>query len=128
MLAAEELNLSERVAWRDEQRRLQNRLHRARLHDVVTDLPNRVNLREHLRAAIAAARAGTRMGICLLRIDDFDNLNDALGHTVGADLLHTIGLRLREVVADLAQGAPPAGEQPGGAGRYLARFQLPHDR
>jgi EAL domain-containing protein (putative c-di-GMP-specific phosphodiesterase class I)/GGDEF domain-containing protein len=119
MLAAEELNRSERVAWRDEQRRLQNRLDRARLHDVVTDLPNRVNLREHLRAAVAAARSGTRMGVCLLRIDDFGNLNDAVGHTAGDDLLRTIGLRLRDVVADLAPGAPPAGDQPGAAGRYL---------
>ena len=104
MLAAEDLARSERVAWRDEQHRLQDRLQHARLHDVVTGLPNRVNLREHLRAAIAAARPGARVGVCLLRIDDFDHLNDALGHRAGDDLLHTIGLRLREVVA----GAGPA--------------------
>lgn len=119
MVAAEELSRSERVAWRDEQRRLRSRLDRARLHDAVTDLPNRVSLREQLRAAIAAAGPGARMGVCLLRIDDFEKLNDALGHAGGDDLLHLIGRRLREVVADLAQGAPPAGDQPGAAGRYL---------
>jgi diguanylate cyclase (GGDEF)-like protein len=103
MLAAEELARSERVAWRDEQHRLQNRLHRARLHDVVTDLPNRVNLREHLRAAVTAAGPGTRIGVCLLRIDDFDNLYDALGHQVGDDLLRTIGRRLGDIVTELAE-------------------------
>ncbi|MFG1607557.1 putative bifunctional diguanylate cyclase/phosphodiesterase [Actinoplanes sp. NPDC049265] len=103
MLAAEELARSERVAWRDEQHRLLDRLHRARLHDAVTDLPNRVQLREYLRAAVVEARPGMRMGVCLLRIDDFDNLNDALGHRAGDDLLRTIAGRLRDVVPDPAQ-------------------------
>ncbi|WP_157437369.1 putative bifunctional diguanylate cyclase/phosphodiesterase [Actinoplanes subtropicus] len=101
MLAAEELNRSERVAWRDEQRRLQGELNQALLHDVVTDLPNRVSLREHLGAVITTARPDARMSVCLLRVDDFADLNDALGHATGDDLLRTIGVRLREVVADL---------------------------
>jgi diguanylate cyclase (GGDEF)-like protein len=119
VLAAEDINRAERVAWRDEQQRLQSRLQRARLYDVVSNLPNRVSLREHLRTLIANAEPDTRLGVCLLRINDFGNLNDALGHPAGDDLLHTIGLQLREVVAELARGASPAGDYPDAARRYL---------
>jgi diguanylate cyclase len=114
----EEMLRSERIVWRDQEARLQGRLHRARLHDIVTDLPNRVYLREWLRTAIASAYPGSRMGLCLLRIDDFSGLNDALGHDTGDKLLDTIGLRLRELVTTLAQGTPATDEHPGAAYRY----------
>jgi hypothetical protein len=57
--------------------------------------------------------------VCLIRIDDFADLNDTLGHRNGDLLLDTIGLRLREVVTGLAQGASPSADQPGAAHRYL---------
>ena len=114
----EEMLRSERIVWRDQEARLQGRLQRARLHDMVTGLPNRVFLREWLRTAIAGAHPRSRMGVCLLRIEDFSGLNDALGDDAGDKLLSMIGLRLRELLADLAQGTPATDDHPGAGYRY----------
>lgn len=102
MSAAEDMNRAMNVAWQSERIRLQDELHRTRLRDAVTLLPNRVSLRERLRAGIATARAGQRLGVCLLRIDDFGDLNDALGHGCGDDVLAAVGRSLRELVRDWA--------------------------
>ncbi|MFI6079218.1 putative bifunctional diguanylate cyclase/phosphodiesterase [Actinoplanes sp. NPDC051343] len=117
--ANEVLHRSMRISWADKQHLLQEQLTRARLHDPVTDLPNRVFLRERLNGAIRQAQPGERIGVCLIRIDDFADLNDTLGHRDGDLLLDIIGLRLREVVTSLAQGAPPTATQPGAAHRHL---------
>jgi diguanylate cyclase (GGDEF)-like protein len=98
MHAGEDLNRSLRVTWEVEKAVLEIQLQHARLHDAVTHLPNRTFLREQLRSIIATGGAGRRFGLCLLRIDDFDDLNDALGHRLGDEVLEAIGWRLGDLV------------------------------
>jgi len=105
MSAAEDMNRSMNIAWHRERTRLQDELQHTRLHDAVTRLPNRVYLREQLRADITTARPGQRLGVCLLRIDDFCDLNDALGHGRGDEVLDAVGRGLRELVRDWASAA-----------------------
>jgi diguanylate cyclase (GGDEF)-like protein len=118
-IAAEQLNRSLMVAWHADQERMRASLEHARLHDVVTGLPNRACLREQLRTAIASAGPRGRLGVCLLRADDFTDLNDALGHERGDELLTVIGTQLRRVVAAL----PGATSTPWG---MSARYFLAH--
>ncbi|EFC83696.1 diguanylate cyclase/phosphodiesterase [Parafrankia sp. EUN1f] len=68
--------------------------HEAR-HDGLTGLPNRTALAERAALSIAAAeRTGTRVGLLLLDLDRFKEVNDRLGHDVGDRLLVVAAARL----------------------------------
>ena len=64
-------------------------------HDILTDLPNRMLLKERLTQAIAAAhRNGTGVAVVFLDLDQFKHLNDSLGHEIGDKLLRSVAERL----------------------------------
>lgn len=84
------------------------RLRHAARHDSLTELPNRLYLREHLEVRLGGAGAGC----CALAIDldRFKPVNDRLGHEAGDLVLREIGRRLADLAA--ARGAFAA--RPGG--------------
>ncbi|WP_045740698.1 putative bifunctional diguanylate cyclase/phosphodiesterase [Actinoplanes rectilineatus] len=98
--AAEEMNRTEKLHWKGRQRELFDRYRRAVLHDPRSGLPNRASLRDHLRTTITAAGCRDRAGLCLLSIDRFADLDDALGHDRGDRLLQAVGGRLQTVAED----------------------------
>jgi diguanylate cyclase (GGDEF)-like protein len=64
-------------------------------HDPLTGLPNRVLFRDRLdRAIAAAARRGELVGVILLDLDRFKEINDTLGHHRGDEVLVQISERL----------------------------------
>ncbi|MCK9904252.1 EAL domain-containing protein [Frankia sp. Cpl3] len=68
--------------------------HEAR-HDGLTGLPNRAALAERAALSFAAAEhSGTRVGLLLLDLDRFKEVNDRLGHEVGDRLLVVAAARL----------------------------------
>jgi diguanylate cyclase (GGDEF)-like protein len=70
-------------------------------HDSLTGLPNRRLFLEHLAVAIAAARRhGTLVGMVMMDLDRFKEINDTLGHDLGDDLLVEIGRRLRQTIRE----------------------------
>jgi diguanylate cyclase (GGDEF)-like protein len=65
------------------------------LHDSLTDLPNRTLLRDRLVDSIEAARdRGDGIGILLLDVDRFKEVNDTLGYHNGDVLLCQFGERV----------------------------------
>jgi diguanylate cyclase (GGDEF)-like protein len=64
-------------------------------HDSLTDLPNRVLLRDRLDAALAHAAPGELLAVLYLDLDQFKSINDSLGHSIGDELLKAVAGRLR---------------------------------
>jgi diguanylate cyclase (GGDEF)-like protein len=73
--------------------------HMAR-HDPLTDLPNRVLLRERLNEALKLVANGQRLAVLYVDLDQFKNVNDSLGHPAGDELLMAVAERLRGCVGD----------------------------
>lgn len=72
---------------------------RLALIDALTGLPNRRMLGDRLERAIAEhANSGTTVGLALLDIDRFKDINDSLGHDRGDELLQQVALRLRDAM------------------------------
>jgi diguanylate cyclase (GGDEF)-like protein len=77
------------IADREEQIRYQS------THDVLTGLPNRTLFLDRLSQAITAAqRSGESVGLIVMDVDRFKEINDTLGHQFGDGLLNEIGRRL----------------------------------
>jgi diguanylate cyclase (GGDEF)-like protein len=77
-------------------RHMEARLSHMARHDVLTDLPNRGQLREHMRQRLAGDLAEKRSLIVLLfNIDRFKEINDNFGPSIGDALLQGVAQRLR---------------------------------
>ena len=79
------LDVTDQNAARDE-------LAQASQRDALTGLPNRTGLMRRLEAMLPAARRET--ALLLLDLDRFKEVNDAIGHAAGDELLRGVGERV----------------------------------
>jgi diguanylate cyclase (GGDEF)-like protein len=109
--AGEQINAAYRAHWHSDLIALQDKLRYSLLHDLRTGLHNRGGLRETLTAAIDRPYVG-RVGVCLLGIERFAQINDALGHDHGDRLLQAVAASLRALAAENGwELAQPAEDQ-----------------
>jgi diguanylate cyclase (GGDEF)-like protein/PAS domain S-box-containing protein len=70
-------------------------------HDFLTDLPNRYNFSKQLEAEIERSqRSGRMLAMMLLDVDQFKDINDTFGHSLGDDLLVAVSRRLATALRD----------------------------
>lgn len=76
---------------------LEQSLLHAAFHDALTGLPNRRALTERVEEVLSAGGHGS---LLWLDLDGFKEINDALGHKVGDEVLREVGRRLEEMVRE----------------------------
>lgn len=81
-----------------ERKRYQENLKYFAVHDALTGLLNRHSLRDMLNRSIAKAKRGTMTSLLYMDLDNFKEVNDTLGHSVGDKVLITLtGLLMKEL-------------------------------
>ncbi len=95
-----------------EQRRSEARVTHMAQHDALTDLPNRVLLRDRLEQALSITRrGGPHLAVLMLDLDRFKEVNDTLGHPTGDALLQAVAARLLACIRDTALIARLGGDE-----------------
>jgi diguanylate cyclase (GGDEF)-like protein len=95
-LTALNIRLESEVGVRQE---AENRISHISYHDSLTDLPNRYLFHDRLNMCIANARRHQRRAaVLLLDIDDFNRVNDTLGHKAGDGMLKEIADRIQHCI------------------------------
>jgi diguanylate cyclase (GGDEF)-like protein len=94
------LSVSRRRAWGLVGEKTGELAYRA-LHDPLTDLPNRSLVLDRAEQVIARARLlGVSVTALFVDIDDFKQVNDRFGRSVGDEILRQVGARLTTVLRD----------------------------
>nr|MDH4451243.1 EAL domain-containing protein [Rhodoferax sp.] len=84
-----------------ERKEAEEKIERLAFYDVLTDLPNRRLLLDHLQQVIASCARGRMVGALLfIDLDNFKDLNDTRGHDVGDGLLRMVAQRLKACVRE----------------------------
>ncbi|MDB5296260.1 MAG: uncharacterized protein JWO31_2243 [Phycisphaerales bacterium] len=95
-----------------EQRQAVGQLAHRATHDTLTGLPNRVLFEDRLARALAQSRRdGRPVGLCLLDLDRFKQVNDTLGHEAGDALLQQFGHRVTGVIREADTLARVGGDE-----------------
>jgi diguanylate cyclase (GGDEF)-like protein len=91
-------------------REVSEREHQA-MHDALTGLPNRTNLFERLEEALIVRGPDESVGVLLMDLDRFKDINDALGHDTGDEVLRLVARRIRAALDEHATVARLGGDE-----------------
>lgn len=95
-----------------EQRRTVREIERIAHFDALTDLPNRFQFQQRLERDLRYIRKrGLRLALLSIDLDQFKEVNDSLGHTIGDRLLRAVADRLRECVRSVDMVARFGGDE-----------------
>jgi diguanylate cyclase (GGDEF)-like protein/PAS domain S-box-containing protein len=86
-----------------ERKSAEEELVRAATRDPLTKLGNRTYFQDALAELVEATEPGKHLGLLLMDLDDFKQINDSLGHDAGDAMLRTFAERLSRV-CDKAAG------------------------
>lgn len=95
-----------------EQQSLHQQLRSMADHDILTGLPNRRLIRDHLTHALQRChQSGWELALLFLDLDGFKRVNDAMGHAAGDELLRQVAGRLQAELRPGDTAARLAGDE-----------------
>jgi diguanylate cyclase (GGDEF)-like protein/PAS domain S-box-containing protein len=78
-----------------ERKHAEARLEQLATRDMLTGLPNRAWLNQHLKAMLGTARSHAATTVLFIDLNRFKEVNDSMGHAAGDNLLQQVGQRLQ---------------------------------
>jgi diguanylate cyclase (GGDEF)-like protein/PAS domain S-box-containing protein len=95
-----------------ERKQAEKQLEHMATHDALTNLPNRTLLNDRLRGALSWARRYRQIvGVLLVDVDRFKEMNDTLGHEAGDAILKEVAAGLSASVRDCDTIARMGGDE-----------------
>ncbi|MEE2794397.1 MAG: EAL domain-containing protein [Pseudomonadota bacterium] len=88
----------ETIVDRTDAYRAERHIHHLARHDPLTDLPNRMMMRERMEELVRNRQKNDRCAVLCLDLDRFKDVNDLMGHGVGDALLVKVADVLRQTV------------------------------
>jgi diguanylate cyclase (GGDEF)-like protein len=80
---------------------IKEQLEHQALHDVLTNLPNRVLLADRLsQSMVQSQRHHNLLAVAFLDLDGFKHVNDTYGHDLGDELLIVASLRMKDALRE----------------------------
>lgn len=87
-------------------------IRRMAYYDELTGLPNRTLFKDRVDRALShARREGGVAVVAFLDLDDFKAINDTLGHSIGDELLRSVGERIGALLRDTDTVARHSGDE-----------------
>lgn len=106
--------VGEVVTFKDitERKKLEEEIKHHAYFDSLTDLPNRILLKDRLTQGLKYAKAkGEKLAVIYLDLDRFKLVNDSLGHSYGDLLLQNVAKRLSNCVPEKATISRQGGDE-----------------
>ncbi|WP_317931139.1 EAL domain-containing protein [Halioxenophilus sp. WMMB6] len=96
----------------DALKRAEEKVHWLAHYDALTGLPNRILLHKKVSSAIAEQRlVKGSLALMFIDLDQFKNVNDSLGHSVGDALLQAVAERMRKLVGEAGTVSRQGGDE-----------------
>jgi diguanylate cyclase (GGDEF)-like protein len=79
----------------EQQQRIEQSLRYATTHDALTNLPNRLLLLDRIKQSLTSAeRRNNLLAVAFIDLDNFQNINNSLGHHISDEVLQIVAQRL----------------------------------
>lgn len=109
---ANELVLLKRLESHIKASKTERHLNHVVYHDMLTGLPNRLLLIDHIEGAIGRSRkSGKPAAILFVDLDRFKIINESLGHSTGDRIIEEVAYRIKSAISSIDTAARTSGDE-----------------